>query len=84
MDVPQAGRTGKGQMSNIEQMRLMSPQELALFGLHDVAYIKRVIGKDQAGYAVHAADGTPIALLHDRALAFATVRLHDIEPVSVH
>jgi hypothetical protein len=37
-----------------------------------------------SGYAVHAADGTQIALLPDRDVAFATVRQHDLEPVSVH
>ena len=36
------------------------------------------------GYTVHAADGTQIALLPDREVAFATVRQNDLEPVSVH
>jgi hypothetical protein len=71
-------------MTNIEQIRLMSPQELARFGMQNIAYIKRITINDEAGYAVHAADGTPITVLPDRALAFATVRMHDIVPVSVH
>ena len=71
-------------MTNIEQIRLMSPQELGRFGMQNIAYVKRIIINDEAGYAVHAADGTPITVLPDRALAFATVRMHDIVPVSVH
>jgi hypothetical protein len=71
-------------MTNIEQIRLMSPQELARFGMQNIAYVKRITINDEAGYAVHAADGTPITVLPDRALAFATVRMHDIVPVSVH
>ena len=53
--------------------------------MQDLAYIKRVAGSDGVvGFAVHAADGTPVALLPDREVAFATVRQHDLEPVSVH
>ena len=71
-------------MKQIERIRHMSPRELALFGMQDMAYIKRVIVNDVAGYAVHAADGTQIAMLPDRNVAFATVRQHDLEPLSVH
>jgi hypothetical protein len=71
-------------MTDIEQRRHMSSWELAHFGMPNIAYIKQVSVNDKIGYAVHAADGTPIAVLPDRALAFATARLHDIEPVSVH
>ena len=52
--------------------------------MHDVAYVKPVLVNDVIGYAVHAADGTQIAVLPDRNLAFATVRQHDLEPLSVH
>ena len=71
-------------MKQIERIRHMSARELALFGMQDMAYIKRVIVNDAAGYAVHAADGTQIAVLPDRNVAFATVRQHDLEPLSVH
>jgi hypothetical protein len=71
-------------MKQIERIRHMSARELALFGMQDMAYIKRVIVDDVAGYAVHAADGTQIAVLPDRNVAFATVRQHDLEPLSVH
>jgi len=33
---------------------------------------------------VHAADGTQITVLPDREIALATVRQHDLEPLSVH
>jgi hypothetical protein len=71
-------------MKQIERIRHMSARELALFGMQDMAYIKRVIVNDVAGYAVHAADGTQIAVLPDRNVAFATVRQHDLESLSVH
>lgn len=71
-------------MSGIESIRDMTRQELAVFGMQDVAYIKPVMIDGTRAYAVHAADGTEIAVLSNRDLAFATVRQHDIEPVSVH
>ena len=71
-------------MDRIDQLKLMSAHELAMLGVQDLAYIKRVVIDGASGYAIHAADGTQIALLPDREVAFATVRQHDLEPVSVH
>ena len=71
-------------MDRIERIRHMSARELALFGMQDLAYIKAVMVDGAHGYAIHAADGTQIAMLTDRDVAFATVRQHDLEPLSVH
>ncbi len=35
-------------------------------------------------YAVHSAEGERLALVADRALAFALARQHDLAPVAVH
>jgi hypothetical protein len=71
-------------MNQIEKLRHMSPQELATLGMQAVAYIKRVSVNDTVAFAIHAADGTQLALLPDRDTAFATIVQNDIEPVSVH
>jgi hypothetical protein len=71
-------------MDRIERIKQMSAHELALFGMQDLAYIKAVVVDGSTGYAVHAADGTQIAMLSNRDVAFVTVRQHDLEPVSVH
>jgi hypothetical protein len=71
-------------MQEIERIRQMSARELALLGIQDIAYIKRVDIDGSAAYAVHAADGTQIVVLAQRDLAFATIRQHDLEPLSVH
>jgi hypothetical protein len=71
-------------MHQIENIRHMSARELALFGMQDLAYVKQVTVDGVTGYAVHAADGTQIAVLPDREIAFATVRTHELEPLSVH
>jgi hypothetical protein len=71
-------------MQTIEQMRQMTVNDLAMFGVQDVAYVKPVVVDGNAGYAIHAADGTQMALIADRDIAFAVVRQNELEPVSVH
>jgi hypothetical protein len=71
-------------MQTLEKLRYISPQEFALLGMQDVAYVKRVVVNDEPAFAICAAAGTQVALLADRELAWATVRQHEMEPVSVH
>jgi hypothetical protein len=71
-------------MNEIERIRHMSSRELALFGMQDLAYVKPVFFNGVTAFAVHAADGTQITVLPDREIALATVRQHDLEPLSVH
>lgn len=39
---------------------------------------------DSVLYALHAADGSRIALMSDREIAFAAARQHEMVPVSMH
>ena len=71
-------------MKEIERIRHMSSRELALFGMQDLAYVKAVLVDGVTAFAVHAADGTQVTVLPDREIALATVRQHDLEPLSVH
>jgi hypothetical protein len=71
-------------MKEFERIRQMSSRELALFGMQDLAYVKPVLVDGVTAFAVHAADGTQITVLPDRDIAVATVRQHDLEPLSVH
>jgi hypothetical protein len=71
-------------MNQAEKLRRISAQEFEALGMQGVAYIKRVVVNDTIAYAVHAADGTEVAMLPDREIAFATVRQNDLEPLSVH
>jgi hypothetical protein len=54
------------------------------FGLEDLAYVKAVQIDGQKLYAIHAADGTPLTVIANCSLAFATVRQYEMEPLSVH
>jgi hypothetical protein len=68
----------------VESFRHLSERELGMLGMEDLAYVKRVEVDGAEAFAVHAADGTQIAVMGDRDVAFAVVRQHDMEPVSVH
>lgn len=62
----------------------ISPQDLMQLGLQEVAYVKPVLIEGRSAVTVHAADGTQIAVMESREQAFAAVRQHDLEPLSVH
>jgi len=71
-------------MMEVANYKPLTPAEWQASMLNQVAYIKPVNENGQTAFAVHAADGTPLAIIGDRATAFAAVRSHDLEPVSVH
>jgi hypothetical protein len=72
-------------MPNVHVQERVSEQDLAAWGVNDVAYVKTVEKSDGARYyTIHAADGTQMAWMNDRDTAFAAVRQNDLEPVSVH
>lgn len=72
-------------MQNLHTDEQFTAQDLAVWGVNDVAYIKTVHNDDGSrAYAIHAADGTKMASMSDRDTAFAAVRQNDLEPVSVH
>ncbi len=64
--------------------RTMTLQELASWGLQDVAFVKRVVINDEEAWAIHAANGVEMGMAPRRDLAFAAIRQHDMEPFSVH
>jgi hypothetical protein len=69
---------------NTEKLKHISPQEFAVLGMQGVAYVKRVLVNDTVAFAIHAADGTQVALMPSRDIAMATVRQNELEPLSVH
>lgn len=71
-------------MDRLDNLRRMTRQDLAMLGVQDVAFIKAVPAGGKTSYAVHAADGTEIAVMESREVAFAAVRQHGLEPLSVH
>jgi hypothetical protein len=71
-------------MNTTINIRQLSASDLAALGVQDIAFVKPIVVNDETAYAVHAADGTQMALMTDREIAFAAIRQHGLEPVSVH
>jgi len=72
-----------------EQLRHLSSQDLALLGLSHIAYVRPISVDDEGaggagGYAVHAADGTQLAIASELELAYGAILEQDMHPVSVH
>ena len=71
-------------MNEIVRVGALSPQDLMALGLQRIAYVKPVEVEGDTAFAVHAADGTQIAIMTTRDQAVAAIRHHELEPLSVH
>ncbi|MBV8398461.1 MAG: DUF1150 family protein [Acetobacteraceae bacterium] len=49
-----------------------------------VAYVNAIIVNGAPAFAIHAADGTPMAVTGERDVAVAAIQQHDMQVVSVH
>ncbi len=65
-------------------IRHLSAEQLAQLGVSQIAYVKPVTVNGQHGFAIHAADGTPMAMAGDRDVAMAAILQQEMHPLSVH
>jgi hypothetical protein len=62
----------------------ISAAELASLGMEEIAFVKPVMTDKGPAFAIHAADGTPMAIASDSILAQAAIIQHDMQPSLVH
>lgn len=62
--------------------RIVYVREVAVKDLPEE--VRREVGGIEKLYAVHSAEGTRLALVRDRNLAFVLARQNDFAPVAVH
>ena len=65
-------------------IRHLSAAQLGTLGLSQIAYVKPVIVNGAPAFAIHAADGTPMAMVHDRDVAMAAIVQHEMLATLVH
>ena len=65
-------------------IRHISTQQLAQLGVSQVAYVKPVLMNGTRAYAIHAADGEPMAVAGDQDLAVAAILQHEMAAALVH
>lgn len=68
----------------VMDIRQISEQQLAALGVSHIAYLKPVLVNGAQGIAIHAADGTPMAVAGSLDIATAVVIQHEMLPLSVH
>jgi len=68
----------------IARLKTISAKEFAYWGLQDFAYIRSIAVEGKPAFAIHAANGAPVAVLETLVVAQATVLQNDLEPLSVH
>jgi len=65
-------------------VRNLSPADLGQLGMQQLAYVKPVIVNGTHAFAIHAADGTPMAVAQDFGVAIAAIVQHEMVPAQVH
>jgi hypothetical protein len=65
-------------------IRHLSAEQLGSLGVSHIAYVKPIEVNGLPGFAIHAADGTPMAVAGDRNVAVAAIIQHEMQPLSVH
>ncbi|WP_428391283.1 DUF1150 family protein [Lichenicoccus sp.] len=65
-------------------IRHLSVEQLQALGVSQIAYVRPVLVDGNAAFAIHAADGTPMAVAGDCDVAFAAIRQHEMMPTLVH
>lgn len=80
-ETPTPAETPKGGYVDI---RHLTQTQLAGLGLSQIAYVRPVTVDGAPRFAIHAADGTPMALTEDKPTALAAIVQHDMIPLMVH
>ena len=65
-------------------IRHLSPLEFARLGVSQIAYVKPVMVEGNRAFAIHGADGAPLAVTPDREVALAAIVQHEMVPISLH
>ena len=58
--------------------------QLARLGMEEIAFVKPIMTDNGPAFAIHAADGTPMAIASDETLAQAAIIQNDMLPSLVH
>jgi len=71
-------------MTNVERIRGLSPQDLLMLGIKEMAYVKDIEVDGETQVALFAANGQQIAVMEDRQAAVATAWQNGLSPMTVH
>ncbi len=84
MDVKTHDGTANFVPGTIFDIHHISVAQLAALGMEEIAFVKPIVTEDGVAFAIHAADGTPMAIAPNANLARAAIIQHDMLPNLVH
>jgi hypothetical protein len=73
-----------GVVTQMVNVRALTPMQFAQLGVKQVAYVKPVIFNGAPGFAIHAADGSPMAVAPQLDTAIGAILQHDMMAALVH
>ncbi len=65
-------------------LRQLSTKQFSSLGVSQLAYVKPVLLNGARAFAIHGADGTPMAVAGDEAVALAAIEQHEMIASRVH
>jgi len=65
-------------------VRALTPEQFSHLGAGHIAYVRPIRQDGEAAFAIHGADGAQIAVAPDAEVAYAAIRQHEMEPLSLH
>lgn len=71
-------------MTELERIRALTPQDLLMLGIKNIAYVKDVEVDGETAVALFAANGQQIAVMQDRETAVAAAWQNGLSPMTVH
>ena len=84
MDVKTHDGTANFVPGTVLDIHHISSEQLAGLGMDEIAFVKPVMTDTGPAFAIHAADGTPIAVATSAPLAAAAIIQSDMAPSLVH
>lgn len=71
-------------MTELERIRGLTPQDLLMLGIKNIAYLKDIEIDGETAVALFAANGQQIAVMEDRQTAVATAWENGLAAMTVH
>jgi hypothetical protein len=65
-------------------IRHLSAAQFTALGVAQMAYVKPVLLNGARAFAIHGADGTPMAVAGNEEVALAAIVQHEMTPARVH
>ena len=70
--------------SDIIDLKFLSKDQFESLGEYEIAYVRPIGAKKNAGYSIHSANGTPMGYSDSKDLAILAIKENNLIPVSVH